>query len=83
MEKKSGYTFGINRKFYEKVFNEADKPKGGWTEPGLYNLDSFVDNIQKKKMKFGSRLTGNNEDHNKINFPGPGTYNDINGTAIN
>jgi hypothetical protein len=45
MEKKSGYTFGINRSFYDNVFNEANKPKTGWTEPGLYNLDSFVDDI--------------------------------------
>lgn len=34
-------------------------------------------------MKFGARLTTTDEDHNKINFPGPGSYNDINGTSIN
>lgn len=34
-------------------------------------------------MKFGSRLTTTGEDHHKVNFPGPGTYNDVNGTAIN
>ena len=34
-------------------------------------------------MKFGSKLSTTDEDHNKINFPGPGTYNDNKGLAIN
>jgi len=72
--KKSGYCFGINRSFYDKVFNEANQPQQGWTEPGLYNLDTFVDNLSKKRMKFGGRLSTTEEDHHKINFPGPGTY---------
>jgi len=82
MEKKAGHTFGINRKYYDKVYNEANKPKQGWTEPGLYDLNTFVDNMHKKKMAFGKRLTTTEEDHKKINFPGPGSYNDK-GTAIN
>jgi len=34
-------------------------------------------------MNFGKRLTASFEDHNKVNFPGPGQYNDHSGTAIN
>lgn len=38
-----GPSFGISHSHYDKVFNETSPPKGGWTEPGLYNIDSFVD----------------------------------------
>jgi len=39
--------------------------------------------MAKKRMKFGSKLSTTDEDHNKINFPGPGAYNDNKGLAIN
>lgn len=52
-----GPSFGIAHNHYDKVYNEASPPKGGWTEPGLYNIDSFVELKKKdnRKMTFIGR----------------------------
>jgi len=52
-----GPSFGIAHSHYDKVFNESSPPKGGWTEPGLYDIKTFVDLKKKdnRKMTFLGR----------------------------
>ena len=83
VETEKGHTFGIGHKYYDKVYNDANAPRGGWTEPGLYNIETFVDNIKKKNIKFGSRVNLIVEDQQKKNFPGPGYYKDNEKEGIN
>lgn len=56
VEKELGFSFGIGHQHYQKVYNESIGPKYGWTEPGLYNIGTFVDQVKKKNIKFGSRV---------------------------
>lgn len=52
-----GHTFGASNETYAKVYNEAAPENKGWTDPGLYNIKSFADNIKsgRKKIFFGER----------------------------
>ena len=47
--------------------------KKGWTEPGMYNIKSFVDlnKSDSERMTFGLRLEGS-----PSKTPGPGHYRD-------
>ena len=52
-----GTSFGINHQYYRSVYNECLPEKKGWTEPGMYNIKSFVE-INKddgKKVTFKGR----------------------------
>ena len=69
-----GASFGIPHRAYDKVYNTCliDTNKG-WTEPGCYNIKTFVDVIKSnnKKLTFGSRLS---RSPNNIDYPSPGRY---------
>lgn len=68
-----GSSFGMTHEIYRQVYNECLPEKKGWTEPGMYNIKSFVD-INKhdgRKMTFGLRLEGS-----PSKTPGPGHYRD-------
>jgi len=79
-----GPSFGISHSHYEKVYNEASPTKHGWTEPGLYNIDSFVELKKKdnRKMTFAGR-TPSQGDYKEARKPGPGHYNDHIAEGIN
>lgn len=38
-----GSSFGINHQYYKKVYNKCLPETKGWTEPGCYNIKSFVE----------------------------------------
>jgi hypothetical protein len=74
---RKGAYFGAGRKVWEKVYIKSNPPTKGWTEPGNYNLQSFVDEKKKavnKHFFFGKRIKSHGEDPHKIKFPGPGEY---------
>lgn len=72
-EHNKGNSFGMTHGIYQKVYNECLPEKKGWTEPGMYNIKSFVDiNKQdRRKMSFGVRLECSPSQN-----PGPGHYKD-------
>ena len=69
---------------YAKVYNEAAPPEKGWTDPGLYNIKSFADNVKsgRKKIFFGGRPHSRVEARDE-KLPGPGAYNDNDYEGIN
>lgn len=71
-----GISFGISGNHYKKVYNQANPPTKGWTDPGLYNSDGIAEEIikSKKRMFFGRRERLSGEDPHKLSFPGPGQY---------
>lgn len=74
-----GSSFGINHQFYQKVYNKCLPEAKGWTEPGIYNIKSFVEinKSDRKRMTFGARLEPS---PNKA--PGPGHYQDYENEAL-
>jgi hypothetical protein len=84
LRKSRGCSFGASNEVYAKVYNEADLPDKGWTDPGLYNIASFADNIKsgKKRIFFGER-TYQGLEKRDLHMPGPGAYNDNNYEGIN
>lgn len=75
-----GNSFGITHDHYKKVYNKCLPEKKGWTEPGLYNIRSFVD-INKqdsKKLSFGAR-----REFIPSKTPGPGHYKENEREALN
>lgn len=79
-----GYTFGASNDTYAKVYNECLPEKKGWTDPGLYKIDSFADKVKsgRKRIFFGEKCY---EGVEKINLqsPGPGQYQDDKTESIN
>lgn len=75
-----GSSFGINHQFYKKVYNECLPEAKGWTEPGCYNIKSFVDinKANSRKMTFGARIEGT-----PTKGPGPGEYQDYENESLN
>lgn len=79
-----GYTFGASNETYAKVYNACLPEKKGWTDPGLYKIESFADKVKsgKKKIFFGERCY---EGVEKIDLqsPGPGQYHEDKSESIN
>ena len=52
----------------------------GWTEPGCYNIKSFVEinKNDQKKMSFGARIASSPNKN-----PGPGHYQDYENESLN
>lgn len=71
-----GRTFGAGREAYKKVYIKSNPPVKGWTEPGKYNIDSFIEISARtsKRWFFGKRLESHGEDKAILKFPGPGYY---------
>ena len=67
-----GHSFGIPYQAYEKTYNEnLIHENKGWTDPGCYNIQTFVDKIKnnKKNFSFGTRMTSSPN-----NYPSPDRY---------
>lgn len=81
---KKGFTFGASNKTYEKVFNRCLPENKGWTDPGLYNIESFADKVKsgKKRIYFGEKCH-NSLERSHVKSPGPGTYQDDKTESIN
>ena len=70
---RKGYTFGASNETYAKVYNKCLPEKKGWTDPGLYNINSFADNVKsgKKRIFFGEKIYEGTEKA-ELQSPGPG-----------